>query len=294
MIDCIQSEILNQGTVVIKQPDIWSQARMTKFRKEFEDTMSPELNNFGDYLSGQIARSDSAAFASQTALGATLVPKGTAPTVTMNPLGPMPTSTAASGFTLLNAATVSATTPNAKAGAQAAAAALPLSIEPNIHLDEKQDYLTHLHRLRRVNLGDDTADSAGYGLYLMRVPISIQPGDKTVKGYGAVVNISMQHDFNPRFLQDTYRNLVINDVVDLLAPAVYELIRSGQAITYHNAVMAYLNSTMDKDQKNAEANRLVEFDATWGTRCMQPVEPGPAPSQSRPATSSGSLSNRTS
>ena len=55
MIDRIQNSILNQGTVVVKQPDIWSQARMTKFRKEFEDTMSPEVANFQAYLSARIA-----------------------------------------------------------------------------------------------------------------------------------------------------------------------------------------------------------------------------------------------
>jgi hypothetical protein len=236
MIDCIQSQILNQGTVVIKQPDIWSQARMTKFRKEFEDTMAPELSNFGDYLSGQLARSDSAALSSQTALGASLVPGKEATTVNMSPLGPVPQFAPAANFNLLNAVAPSAVVPGASAKGTVTPNPLPLSVEPNVHLDEKADYISHLHRLRRVNLGDDTADSAGYGLYLMRVPVSIQPGDKTVKGYGAIVNISMQHDFNPKFLPDTYRNLVINDVVDLLSPVVYELIRSGQAKLYQEAV----------------------------------------------------------
>src|SRR5262249_37732290 len=77
MIDRIQEPLLDQGTVVVKQPDIWSQARMTKFRKEFEDTMSPEVTKFKDYLSARIARSDAASFQSQTQLGAVLNPFGT-------------------------------------------------------------------------------------------------------------------------------------------------------------------------------------------------------------------------
>jgi hypothetical protein len=122
-----------------------------------------------------------------------------------------------------------------------------------VNLDEKADYITHLHRLRRVNLGDDNSDSAGYGLYLMRVPVSIQPGDKTVKGHGAIVNMTMRHDFGPRFLPATYRNLVMNDVIDLLAPVIQELIRTGDAAKYHEAVQSYLNY---KYHRTAESKKL--------------------------------------
>ena len=69
-IDHIRNQILDQGTVVLKQPDIWSQARMTKFRKEFENEMAKELPLFSDYLSAQIARTDAASLQSQTMLGA--------------------------------------------------------------------------------------------------------------------------------------------------------------------------------------------------------------------------------
>jgi hypothetical protein len=248
MIDHIQNSILNQGTVVVKQPDIWSQARMTKFRKEFEDTMQPEVNNFKDYLSAQIARSDAASFSSQTALAATLTPfpagttiqntatlaattkaDGTTPLPFPAPASTAPATTATQDFTLLN------TIATGSSSAKAAAGTIPLSVEPNVRLDETSDYITHLHRLRRINLGDDTADSAGYGLYLMRVPVSITPGDKTVKGYGAIINMTVRHDFGPRFLPATYRNLVINDLVEQLSPVVHALIRSGIA---HNVIFA--------------------------------------------------------
>jgi hypothetical protein len=254
MIDSIQNEILNQGTVVVKQPDIWSQARMTKFRKEFEDTMRPEVSNFKDYLSGQIARSDSAAFSSQTNLAATLLPTGSAPSISQGPLGPVPASAPATDFTLLNAAAASS------AGAKAPASALSLSVEPNVHIDEEQDYIGHLHRIRRVNLGDDTADSAGYGLYLMRVPVSVQPGDATVKGYGAIVNVSVRHEFSPMFLLDTYRNLVINDISDLLAPMVHELIRSGQAANYAIAVQNHLKAREQAETAQKSAPQMNEMD----------------------------------
>jgi hypothetical protein len=272
MIDHIQNAILNQGTVVAKQPDIWSQARMTMFRKEFEDTMSPEVARFQDYLAARVARSDFASFQSQTALGAVLTPFGTpagsttpfTPAITTQdqltsaqaavvgatvksdgtlnvPAIPAPDATPAATFSLLSASTPQGSVINS-AGQLVANQNLNLGLEPNIHIDEKADYINHLHRLRRVNLGDDTADSAGYGLYLMRVPISIQPGDKTKKGFGAVVNITMRHEFGPKFLPETYHNLVVNDLIDLLNPVVHELIRNGEARRYHDAVQKLLKA----------------------------------------------------
>src|SRR4051812_899728 len=186
MIDHIQNSLLNQGTVVVKQPDIWSQARMTKFRKEFEDTMITELNTFQDKLAGQIARSDSASLQSQTSLAGVLNPFATGPgtkdptlistqtelatamrnvpgvavdqsTGQITNLPTLPnafgtTAPIASTFSLLNQATTGSP------GGLFTNPGLTLGLEPNIHLDEKADYLAHLHRIRRVNLGDDNSD----------------------------------------------------------------------------------------------------------------------------------------
>ena len=116
---------------------------------------------------------------------------------------------------------------------------LAFGLEPNVQNDEQGDYITHLQRLRRINLGDDNADSAGYGLYLIRVPVSITPGDCTKKGFGAVVNMTVSHDFGPRFLSSSYRNLVINDLIDQLSPVIYEMIRSGLAEAYAGLIERY-------------------------------------------------------
>ena len=272
MIDHIQSDILDQGTVVVKQPDVWSQARMTKFRKRIrKTTMNGELGRFQDYISGSIARSDFASLQSQTLLGASLTPLAGNQQVqlatpgdvtneraaavallnssaqsgsTTSTLPALPTSpgsgTPVQAFQLLGAVAPVGSVIDSTTGAyKAGTSALPLSLEPNVHLDEKADYLGHLHRIRRINLGDDNADSAGYGLYLVRVPVSVEPGDCTKKGFGAVVNLTMRHNFSPRFLQSTYRNLVINDLVDLLGPVIHELIRSGTALEYHKSLEHY-------------------------------------------------------
>jgi hypothetical protein len=255
-IDHLQSCLANDGSVVVKQPDVWSQARMTKFRKEYENTMALQLTKFSTILSAQIARSDTATFSSQTSLAASLSPitsggpvqftatdvpteLGTANTLLGSNLPfPAPGETGfptASDFTLLNALTPV----NGSGAGGKVSDKLQFGLEPNIQNDEQSDYITHLQRLRRINLGDDNADSAGYGLYLVRVPVSITPGDCTKKGFGAVVNMTVSHDFGPRFLPSTYRNLVINDVIDQLSPVVYEMIRSGLADDFHNALKEY-------------------------------------------------------
>ena len=105
---------------------------------------------------------------------------------------------------------------------------LALGLEPTIYLDEKKRFLEHLNEIRRNNRGPDQNDSSAYGLYLIRVPVSITPGQRTGQGYGAELSIKAEHEFGPDFLAKTFRGLVINDIVDQLGPVVYEIIRSGK------------------------------------------------------------------
>ncbi len=69
-----------------------------------------------------------------------------------------------------------------------------IGLEPTLVLDQKARYLNHLHTLRRNNLGDDTTDLPGYGLYLMRMPISLLPGAQSHKGKGASVTVEAKHE----------------------------------------------------------------------------------------------------
>jgi hypothetical protein len=295
-IDAIQSAILNQGTVVIKQPDIWSQERMTQFRKEFEDTMAAELGKFTPKLAGRLARSDFAALQSETALAGVLNPFGktdkgvlfqpeitsqeslntqmktTVGLITTNtdddqpatvlPGMPSANAPAGSNFTLLNNIV------EKNEGKPITGSSLGFSLEPNVELDQRADYINHLHRIRRVGLGDDNADSAGYGIYLMRVPISVQPGDKTVKGHGAIVNLTMRHDFGPGFLASTYRNLVINDVVDKLSGPVHEMIRSGEAAKHQKDVLSLPAKIR---QAKADFGDMVEARFSEGNTKREPL-----------------------
>ena len=97
-------------------------------------------------------------------------------------------------------------------------------IESSIQIDEKKEFLEHEQQIRRVSLGDDTADSAGYGYNLLRLPVSIQPGRLTGMGYGAHLNVTVRHEFDADFTARTFRDLVVNDLVNLLTPLVYNLL----------------------------------------------------------------------
>lgn len=254
-IDDVEDKILDVGTVGIKQPDVWGQARMTQYRRDFETWMKPSNgNDFAAVLSARIARLDGASLQSQTTLGGSLTPVarqggssagGAASAVTSPTVIALPD---ASGVmkerdAMFDAASKLQATPGITQSP--AFSNLPgkqpfndldpkyagkLGIEPTVFLDEKKRYFDHVNEIRRVNLGDDNADSAGYGLYLVRVPVSIQPGEHTVKGFGASLTATARHDFHPDFLENTFRYLVINDLVDQLAPVVYELIR-GELVT---------------------------------------------------------------
>ncbi len=49
-------------------------------------------------------------------------------------------------------------------------------------LDEHSNYLNHLNQLRRINAGDELADRPGYGLYLVRIPVTLSPGPRSRQG----------------------------------------------------------------------------------------------------------------
>ena len=224
MVDIVEEGILDDGTVVIKRPDVWSQARMTKYRRDFEQQMEMQLGNFDAVLSARIARTDQASFESATTLGAALQGSGgggqrpaaiVAPQLSQSPSADFDknqielfraqteafkaqsqaqadAATAAAKMTEAQTAQAKSlaeqnvnqlnstqgnsnyftqTTPFDLLSSNGAFQKLAknisegsLGLEPTVYLDERKRYLDHLNELRRVNLGDDNADSAGYSL----------------------------------------------------------------------------------------------------------------------------------
>ncbi len=245
-VDVLEEKILDDGTVVIKQPDIYSQSRMTLYRKNFEQQLYKAIDQFNVVLSARVFRSDQAAFLSQSNLAAAAGQAMSQGSGTSGTTGAVTQQTTVTPPALVGAGNGPGITPNgfapgtiSRPDSLTSFGSVPftqgfaqqgntygLGVEPTVYLDQLKRYQDHLNEIRRVNMGDDIADSAGYGLHLVRMPVSIQPGECTRKGYGAVLTTSIRHGFGSDFLYLTYRNLVINDLVDQLAPVVFEMVRS--------------------------------------------------------------------
>ena len=97
----------------------------------------------------------------------------------------------------------------------------PASLEPIVVLDEHSNYLNHLNQLRRINAGDDLADRPGYGLYLVRIPVTLSPGPRSRRGKGAIISVSAKPVMSKHTLRTALRDVVINETVNNLTQAIY-------------------------------------------------------------------------
>jgi len=266
-IDWLEHHIDTYGSIVAKQPDIWGEARLTKHRDEYEQQLHQELNQFKFKLNAAIAQADSSFLSQALALSAA------AKDVTM------PTVTTASSDSTASTGSV-----NAKLKGTAAASAPTfanfanvtpagegeIDIEPTLYLDQLSRYLQHLQELRRINEGDDTSDSPGYALNLVRIPISTLPGKLTRTGFGAEVTITATPTLSDDLLPTTFRNLVINDLVDQLGlPLVrtvenVELVRKRDEIQQSIKNFEILKTSFlgwnyfDNDANKQEVSTLID------------------------------------
>ena len=219
----LEDEIHRSGSITIKQPDVWGDADLMGYIQEYEQVMINRLGDFKDTIQGYLARSDQADLQSMTAMGLNLGPStGALPTpfssftsnnsantaVSPAPLSTTSTSQAPQGqvFDVLNQAlSNSNASPSAK-----------FSLEPTESLRQNSTYLKVNQGLRRINSGADSAQAAGYGLYLLRVPVSILPGRRTRQGYSGVVTMRAQMVIDPDHLRVTFPKLVFGDLADQL------------------------------------------------------------------------------
>jgi hypothetical protein len=230
-LDHLERHIDWHGSVVAKVPDVWGQARLTQYRDEFEKAMAIDKsdNAFRYIINGAQSRSDQMFFVSATALSAAAQPR---PPV----IGRVSTSTTANTQQAANSSQVkpldldapkdllvspdkvtqtAVRLPNAL-GFQGGTKDGTIGIEPTEYLAQKQRYLNFLHQLRRENEGDDTADSPGYSLNLLRIPVSVLPGKKTEVGFAAEITMTLNPILGDDLLPMTFRNLLVNDVENQL------------------------------------------------------------------------------
>ena len=226
-IDWIEHHLDEYGTIVAKHPDVWGESRLTRQREEYERLMAAELGKFQIHYQAAITRSDQAylafAMALQTA-GRDATADWPADIQKMLSANTATTPIASAKPFEMTPSTHGGTTTLPGFGASG------LQLEPTIVLDEMSRYINHLNELRRINEGDDTADSPGYSLNLVRIQISVIPGKKTREGCGAEITITAAPYITSELLPATFRNMVTNDLVDLLAPALTEWVNNEDVV----------------------------------------------------------------
>jgi hypothetical protein len=160
-----------------------------------------------------------------------------------------------------------------------------ITLEPTIYLDQMKRYIDHLHELRRMSDGDDTADAPGYSLNLVRIPVSVLPGHGTQQRYGAEITFTLRPHLHDELLPMTFRNLVVNDLIDQVGVPLTQTLNDQQwqrAMTELWASIQELNkwsgNGSDQDIRQQFINRIAEsMDVNY--TCQPPGSATADPSQ---------------
>ena len=330
-LDWVQRRIDEYGSVTAKIPDVWGQARLTKYRHEYEREMADELGRFQLTVQGSVARSDQAYLANAMALSAavqarpsvrpnptpaiapTMAPAtapqvvvlerttetnitketGTETTKTREGLPPAPTTASTPApaaappaepppFNPIDPSDPTALITSTDSFIKRIETRLPgalgfatigaggITLEPTERLNQKSRYLQHLQELRRINEGDDVADSPGYALHLMRIPVSVLPGRRTDHGYGAEIMFSLEPVLGPELLSVTFRNLVTNDVVDQMSQVLVQFLNSPEGRDPSKAVQRQGSTQPQSQAVNQEQTQTFAEGQTSDFHERQP------------------------
>jgi hypothetical protein len=202
-LDRLEVDLQQAGSLGLQQPSVWGEARLTSHRQEVERQLQRRLGGFQESWQGAVRQSDAASVGLMLSVAA--ADSGPSTGRMAAPLAGsvlQPTAASASG------GVASSGWIDQWEGPQ---------LEPVLHNRQLDRYLSALNELRRINEGDDIADSPGYALNLVRIPVSLLPGKLTQEGYGAEVSMTVQPLLDPGLLARTFRRLVIREVVDQFA-----------------------------------------------------------------------------
>jgi hypothetical protein len=232
-IDDLEKTIDHYGTVTAGQTSVWGQARLMMHRQEFEEVMKEDLEKFTHTLQGSNSRSDQAYLANAMSLSAAVSgsravargPQASSQTTVLQQADPADPKTLVSGADTVIQRSAAATFQ--RLGFQGQSTGI-IQIEPTLYLAQKARYLNYLHELRRLNEGDDTADSPGYSLNLLSIPVSVLPGKKTMKGYGAEATFTIRPYLGDELLPTTFRNLVVSDIVHQIGFPLTQLLNDAK------------------------------------------------------------------
>jgi len=241
-LEWIEHRIDTHGSIVAKAPDVWGQSRLTRHRYEYDEQLRRQLDRFESRAQAAIRRSDQQylgmALALQAAAGrrrrgddVVAVPEASV----VNQIGDLLPS-GNEGLGRGDQLVINRTAPFTQPELPGTFPEQPIGLEPKLHLDQLSGYLHHLHALRRVNEGDDSADAPGYALNLVRLPVSILPGSLTRRGYGAEITLTADMQLDAELLPRTFRNLVINDLVDAIAPALVHCVNDADCLAWARTI----------------------------------------------------------
>ncbi|MFO0953004.1 MAG: hypothetical protein U0835_18005, partial [Isosphaeraceae bacterium] len=234
LIDKLDKELYRHGKVAVKSPDVWGQNRMTRYRAEFEDQMAREVPKFELMIQSYLRRSDQAALTTATTVGAAVVPSAGGTTSSSSSASvTIPGEIGIPGNLVKNANDLIGSMSGIIKPGDVTGLTLAnsesrqgIGLEPTVVLDQRARYLNHLHELRRINAGDDSTDAPGYGLYLLRMPVSLLPGPQSEHGKGASVTLQAAYSPSGDLLPVTFRNVVILDTTyqlkDFLTKALHK------------------------------------------------------------------------
>ncbi len=258
-IDWLEHQIDLYGSVVPKTPDIWGEARLTAHRQEFERELAQELTQFNkNTINGAEYVNDQAFLSFALAMNARgseanpdLIPEVSVSTTTTGDTAAAVTGNAATAK--ITGYGSSTTTFGFDATKLNFGPDGMITLEQTEVLDQFARYINHLHQLRRINEGDDTADTPGYSMNLVRVPVSVLPGCSTKRGYGAEITLTAEPYMGPELLPMAFRDLVINDLVDQLSLAFTRFVNSDP-----KAAKELLASFRDYEEQVAQIRKQYQ------------------------------------
>ncbi len=229
LVDEIDRELQRKGRVTVKQPDVWGQNRLTSRRARYNEIMQSEEDKFELMLNTYVGTVDNAAltyemrarqqFPGVDADGKPVegdlktpkdLTKDSEINVQVNSARNLvnPESGSSPNSALSNANSLKLANKDSATG---------IGLEPTIRIDEKSRYIQHVQQLLRNNTGDDKTDMPGYGLYLVRMPVSIMPGSNTMRDNGAVVTAEIKHNLTGDLLKSTIRKATIREATFALS-----------------------------------------------------------------------------
>jgi hypothetical protein len=245
LVDETDKELQSKGRVMVKQPDVWGQNRLTGPRDKYDKILKGDLDSFKFLIQGYRAELDNAALAYEGRIRAAMLRNAEGQRVdaftdpddlsstssiiinSQNPIaGTFSDASSALPTDVLN----SGTTNNLKLANDDSGTGIGL--EPTSFIDQKSRYLNHIHQKLRNNMGDDKTDMPGYGLYLMRMPVSVMPGSNTMRDNGAMVTAEIKHNLTPDLLKQLMQRVITREATFNLAEMLkaYDLNPSNPVI----------------------------------------------------------------